>query len=80
MQKSDYSLTAGMKFGDLSLEGSSSGRMRSATIVTNFDTHFAVLKRSDYDVFSSSSGNHEGYHHSRKDEGKHRKAGLLLPR
>ena len=52
MQKSEYALTAGMKFGDLSLEGSSSGKMRSATIVTSCDSHFAVLKRSDYDVMS----------------------------
>ncbi len=55
MQKSDYALTSGMKFGDLSLEGSSKGKMRSATIVTYTDTYFAVLKRSDYDVSSGLS-------------------------
>lgn len=52
MERSDYQLTAGMKFGDLSLEGSSKGKMRSATIVADADTYFAVLKRSDYDVSS----------------------------
>ena len=62
MQKSEYSLTAGMKFGDLSLEGSSSGKMRSATIVASCDSHFAVLKRSDYDVGTGQSGYHERNH------------------
>lgn len=80
MQKSDYSLTAGMKFGDLSLEGSSSGRMRSATIVASCDSHFAVLKRSDYDVSSIQQGNYARNYDKRKNEGCCSKAGLFFPR
>jgi CRP-like cAMP-binding protein len=51
MQKSEFSITQGMSFGDLALGGSQSGMMRSATIVANSDAHFAVLKRQDYDVY-----------------------------